>query len=100
MGSTIFAIGLNCFEIPNGIAAGGAAGLATVISALVTRYLGIRIGVGTPPPQMDLVDWVLGKIPKEEIPMIRDVCDEICEAVPMIIAGETEAAMNRYNRKK
>ena len=39
-------------------------------------------------------------IPKEEIPMIRDVCDEICEAVPMIIAGETEAAMNRYNRKK
>ena len=47
VGSTIFAIGLNCFEIPNGIAAGGAAGLATVISALVTRYLGIRIGVGS-----------------------------------------------------
>lgn len=46
VGSAIFAIGLNCFEIPNGIAAGGAAGLATVISALISRSLGVHIGVG------------------------------------------------------
>ena len=46
VGSAIFAVGLNCFEIPNGIAAGGAAGLATVISALLARHLGMRVGVG------------------------------------------------------
>ena len=81
--------------------AGSHNGMKSVIQHLKTQeFARIRIGVGTPPPQMDLVDWVLGKIPKEEIPMIRDVCDEICEAVPMIIAGDTESAMNRYNRKK
>ena len=81
--------------------AGSHNGMKSVIQHLKTQeFTRIRIGVGTPPPQMDLVDWVLGKIPKEEIPMIRDVCDEICEAVPMIIAGDTESAMNRYNRKK
>ena len=81
--------------------AGSHNGMKSVIQHLKTQeFARIRIGVGTPPPQMDLVDWVLGKIPKEEIPMIRDVCDDICEAVPMIIAGDTESAMNRYNRKK
>ena len=81
--------------------AGSHNGMKSVIQHLKTQeFARIRIGVGTPPPQMDLVDWVLGKIPKEEIPLIRDVCDDICEAVPMIIAEDTEAAMNRYNRKK
>ena len=46
VGSVIFAVGLNCFEIPNGIAAGGAAGLATVVSALISRSFGVHIGVG------------------------------------------------------
>ena len=46
-GSAVFAVGLNCFEIPNGIAAGGAAGLATVLSELIARAFGVRLGVGT-----------------------------------------------------
>ena len=46
MGSAIFAVGLNCFEIPNGLAAGGAAGLATVLSELIRRFWGVRVGVG------------------------------------------------------
>lgn len=45
-GSLIYAAGLNCFEIPNGIAAGGAAGLGTVLSALLLRHAGVRVGVG------------------------------------------------------
>ena len=45
-GSAVFAVGLNCFEIPNGIAAGGAAGLATVLSELIARAFGVRLGVG------------------------------------------------------
>jgi len=37
LGSVLFAVGLDCFEIPNGIAAGGASGLATVIAELLRR---------------------------------------------------------------
>lgn len=36
-GSILFAIGVVCFEAPNGIAAGGITGLATVTSALADR---------------------------------------------------------------
>ena len=36
-GSIIFAIGLDCFEIPNGLAAGGASGLATISGELCRR---------------------------------------------------------------
>lgn len=37
LGSIIFAVGLDCFEIPNGIAAGGVSGLATVFAELARR---------------------------------------------------------------
>ena len=42
VGSAVFAVGLNCFEIPNGIAAGGAAGLATVLGPHPARVWGAR----------------------------------------------------------
>ena len=45
-GSFFFAIGLDCFEVPNGLAAGGAAGLATILSELVFRLQGFRPPVG------------------------------------------------------
>ena len=45
VGATIFAVGLDCFEIPNDLAAGGATGLATIISALFARQ-GMRVPVG------------------------------------------------------
>lgn len=37
VGSIIFAVGLNCFEIPNGLAAGGTTGLATTAAKLCRR---------------------------------------------------------------
>ncbi len=37
LGSVIFAIGLDCFEIPNGLAAGGVSGLATVFAEVARR---------------------------------------------------------------
>ena len=35
--SILFAVGLDCFEIPNGIAAGGASGLATIFAEVARR---------------------------------------------------------------
>lgn len=37
VGAIVYAIGLNCFEIPNGLAAGGAVGLATISRELLFR---------------------------------------------------------------
>lgn len=44
-GSILFAIGVDCFQIPNGLAAGGVTGLATVIHAVLLAY-GIDFPVG------------------------------------------------------
>lgn len=45
MGSLVFAVGVDCFEIPNGLAAGGVTGLAMVIAALL-EPMGISLPVG------------------------------------------------------
>lgn len=45
IGSIIFAVGLDCFEIPNGIAAGGVSGLATIF-AQIGRAHGINLPIG------------------------------------------------------
>ncbi len=44
-GSAVFAVGVDCFEVPNGLAAGGVTGLATVFYALA-RTAGIVLPVG------------------------------------------------------
>lgn len=45
VGSIVFAVGVDCFEVPNGLAAGGVTGLAMVIAALF-EPLGIMLPVG------------------------------------------------------
>ena len=45
LGSLVFAVGVDCFEIPNGLAAGGVTGLATVFSAIADS-LGFYLPVG------------------------------------------------------
>ena len=44
-GSVIFAAGVDCFEIPYGLAAGGVTGLATVFSAIAAN-MGVTLPVG------------------------------------------------------
>lgn len=44
-GSAVYAVGLNCFEVPNGLAAGGVAGLATITRELLLRQ-GVHIPLG------------------------------------------------------
>lgn len=45
VGSAVFAVGVDCFEVPNGLAAGGVTGLATVFYALA-RAAGFALPVG------------------------------------------------------
>ena len=47
VGSLIYAIGVDCFEVPNGLAAGGLTGLATIFYAIAKDY-GIHFPVGIP----------------------------------------------------
>ena len=58
VGSIIFALGLDCFEIPNGIAAGGISGLATIFAQIARGY-GINLPIGMQVLAMNMLLMIL-----------------------------------------
>lgn len=78
--------------------AGGHNGIKNIISHLGGQeFPRIRIGVGEKPKGWDLVDYVLGRFPKEEEPRIREALEQACKACEAIMNEGVEAAMNRFN---
>lgn len=80
--------------------AGGHNGLKNIIQHLGTEgFQRIRLGVGEKPKGYDLADYVLGHFSKEEHPMMKEGIDKAIQAAEMMLAGETDQAMNEFNRK-
>ena len=78
--------------------AGGHNGIKNIIAELGTEEFDrVRIGVGQKPPRWDLVDWVLARFEKEDIPEMENAIAKTCEAVECILEEGTETAMNRFN---
>lgn len=78
---------------------GGQRGLRSIITELGTNnFPRIKMGVGAKPhPDYDMADWVLSDIPKEQRPRFADAVSRGCEALELMLAGEYEMAMNKYN---
>ena len=80
--------------------AGGHNGLKNIIQHLGTEgFQRIRLGVGEKPKGYDLADYVLGHFSKEEEASIKEGIGKAIEAAEMMLAGETDRAMNEFNRK-
>lgn len=78
--------------------AGGHNGLADVLDVLGTREVArLRLGIGEPPPGMDGVDYVLGKITDAERAAADEAIETACRVVEDWLTEGTEAAMNRHN---
>lgn len=59
----------------------------------------IKIGVGKKPhPDYDLAKWVLSRFKPEEIEPMKTALQNAAAAAALIVGGETDKAMNRYNR--
>lgn len=81
--------------------AGGHNGIKNIIAHLGTSvFARIKVGVGEKPKGYDLADYVLGHFSKAEKEMMSEGYDQATEAVAMIVSGETDQAMNHYNKKK
>ena len=78
---------------------GGQKGLRDIIELLGTEeIIRIKIGVGKKPSgQTDAVNWVLGKIPKEEAENFEKALEIAVKAVKEIILRGIDSAMNKYN---
>lgn len=80
--------------------AGGHNGMKNIIYHLGTEdFPRIRIGIGHPGKEEDLIDYVLDKFPKDEINTLIQTAKQIPEIVDSIISSGVESAMNKYNAK-
>ena len=93
--------------VPGGIrirkkgSAGGHNGIKNIIAMTGTQnFLRIKVGVGEKPAGWDLADHVLGHFDTADRAEVEKAIGHAVEAAEMMITGETDAAMNRYNVKK
>lgn len=79
--------------------AGGHNGLKSIIAHLGTEnFTRIKIGVGQKPsPDYDIINWVLGRFPKELEADLKKSLENAASSIPLIVNGQTDKAMNLYN---
>lgn len=78
---------------------GGQKGLKSIIEHLKTdTFPRIKFGIGQKPhPDYDVVDWVLGKFPKQDLETLKKTVECVPEATKMMVEGDYDGAMNKYN---
>ena len=80
--------------------AGGHNGLKSIIYHLGTDvFPRFKIGVGSPADSAEIVNWVLGTVPVAQREGIRLCFERVLPALELMLQGDTEQAMCRYNGK-
>jgi len=79
--------------------AGGHNGLKSIIAHLGSEnFVRIKVGVGKKPSaDYELVDWVLGRFPKELEKDLKAALENAVAALPYIVHDEIDKAMNLFN---
>ena len=81
--------------------AGGHNGIKSIIARCGTQnFMRIKIGVGEKPQGWDLADHVLGRFSNEDRALVEDAIEDACCAAVMMMQGDVDGAMNRFNAKK
>lgn len=79
---------------------GGHNGLKSIITALGTNeFPRVRIGVGNPESSDVQVDHVLGNFDPDTRDQVNAASMRAADAITMIVNGEFDNAMNKYNSK-
>lgn len=80
--------------------AGGHNGIKDIIAHLGTQeFLRIRVGAGAKAEGQDLVNHVLGHFSGEDRELVAQAIENAAGAVRLMVQGDTDAAMNQYNKK-
>jgi len=78
--------------------AGGHKGLKSIIDHLRSdQFARLRIGVGEPPPGMEMMTYVLGTFRRSEWPTVHEVIARAVQAVETWVYHGADEAMNRFN---
>ncbi|MEN6310213.1 MAG: aminoacyl-tRNA hydrolase [Acidobacteriota bacterium] len=75
-------------------------GMKSIVDEIRTRdFARIRIGIGPLPDGRDAADYVLEPFRRNERPLLEESLGEAEEALDLILAGDAERAMTRFNRR-
>jgi len=77
---------------------GGHKGLRSIITELGTEdFPRLRVGIGSPPPLMTALDYVLTPFRPEEQALVPAMVELAAEGLRLFLREGIEAAMNRFN---
>ena len=72
--------------------------MRSIVQHLGTEnFARLRVGIGKPEGNMDLVEYVIGHINSEDKELLDNGVDLAVEAVDKIITENLDSAMNKYN---
>ncbi len=78
--------------------AGSHNGMKSVVKELNSNeFARIRIGIGKPEFKLDMINYVIGKISKEEQDVLKNGVDKAVQAIEEIISNGIDSAMNKFN---
>lgn len=73
-------------------------GMKSVIKELgTTEFARIRVGIGKPIYKNDMINYVIGKVPKEEQEILAKGVEKATEALEEILKNNIDIAMNKFN---
>ena len=73
-------------------------GMKSVIQSLNTEnFTRIRVGIGKPEYKGDMINYVIGKLPKEEYEELQKGTELAKKAIVEILANGVDIAMNKFN---
>lgn len=79
--------------------AGGQKGLQDIINRLGTNEVPrLRVGIGAPPPQWKVSDYVLSRVRPDELDTMQAACSRAVDGVRCWLNEGIDESMNRFNR--
>lgn len=76
-------------------------GMQSIVQNINTeQFPRIRVGIGRPENMNDMINYVIGSIPEEEIEILNNGCELAEEAVIEIMKNGIDSAMNKFNKRK
>jgi PTH1 family peptidyl-tRNA hydrolase len=82
---------------PDGGSAGQKGMLSTIERLGTDEFPRLRLGIGRPPGQMQIPDYVLQDFSKGDLMVVNETLERAAEAVFLWVTDGLDAAMNKYN---
>jgi peptidyl-tRNA hydrolase, PTH1 family len=87
-------------RVKRGGGTAGHRGLASIVEHWGPAFARVRIGVGRPPADTDVADFVLAPFDAADRPVLDVAVRRAADAVESVLHEGCEAAMNRFNVRK